>query len=141
MTIDVNIAALIRDNVTTISVKFPPERGEMQSDKGYTYVSRFMDHKPGDWVIVPATNQSRIVYKMVQIESVDATVQIDVGSTIKYKWVVCKVDFEEYESDMQRNLILEKTIARGYAAKLKKSFREQFMSQLEDGDELHKLLK
>lgn len=137
---DKNIAAFIRDNTKTIGVRFFKDYKDSDtsiinlglgdknyrlSDEEYTYVT-MEDFQVGDYAIVVVAE----VPKIVVVTRVDDDLDITPNDEIQYKWVVCKVSFEEHTKRMKENAELSKTIAKGYQRNMKNSFRKVLIENL-----------
>lgn len=84
-----NMAAIMMEGVRTVSVSFAG------TTKQYTYLT-CEELQVEDVVVVPAMNE----YKTAIVEEIHDTPQVDIDSGIKYKWVVQKIDFTEYDKRM-----------------------------------------
>lgn len=147
---DKNIAAFIRDNAKTIGVRFFRDYRENEanktisldlgsqslriSDKEYTYVTE-LDFNIGDMAIVVVAE----VPKVVIVTRVDEALEISHNDDTQYKWVVCKVDMEQYKQTMGDNMEITKTLAKSYQKSMKNSFRQVLLSNLAE-DEQAKIL-
>lgn len=135
---DKNIAAFMRQDTKTVHVKFMRDRraGESEgqttllgdnielSPQTYTYITD-LELAEGDFVVVHAVG----VPKVARVESVDEGLELDPNDTIKYKWVVCKVDFSSYAQNIAKNNTITTMVAKAY----KKNLRKQFSSLLLEG--------
>ena len=84
----------MREDSFTIGVRFPLEHGnKILSEKEYTYVCDIKEVVVGSTVLVKANGRPTIAY----VTRVDDGVCIEPGQTIKYSWVIDRVDQEEYE--------------------------------------------
>lgn len=129
-----NAAAFLRDNSRSVSVTFV---GEGASSKHYTYVTT-LDLKKDDYVVVPARDN----YALAKVMNAADTLEIDPNSDTKYRWVVAKVDFSEYNDLLTGNEKLEAILRDAYQANAKKAFRDVLMQSLGAGDkkEVNQLL-
>lgn len=87
-----NIAALLMDGLKTIGVKFP------DSNKIYTYKT-LDNYEVGDYAIVCAHNT---VLKIVDVAEVHTVPQIDPESSLKFQWIVQRIDFDNYKKLQER---------------------------------------
>lgn len=147
---DKNIAAFIRDNAKTIGVRFFRDYKENEanktinldlgsqslriSDKEYTYVTE-LDFNIEDMAVVVVAE----IPKVVIVTRVDEALEISPNDDTQYKWVVCKVDMEQYKQTMRDNLEITKTLAKSYQKNMKNSFRQVLLSNLAE-DEQAKIL-
>lgn len=155
MATEKNIAALLREDAKTVKVSFslirenssiegkhiPEEerapamevlesmgvRNSGSTDfKLYSYVTD-LDVSPFDVVLVEAAGQ----LKAATVIDVDSEVVVEPGSEFALRWVVQKLDFSAYQSNMQRNQEIERLVQDAYKANLRRSFRAQILSGLE----------
>lgn len=148
---DKNIAAFIRDNTKTVGVRFFKDYNESGSnnlmslslgdknyrlsDKEYTYVT-MEDFQIGDYAVVIVAE----VPKVVVVTRVDDDLDITPNEEIQYKWIVCRVGFEEHTKRMKENAELSKTLAKGYQRNMKNSFRKVLIENLGE-EEQNKILQ
>jgi len=132
-----NTAALFQDNMTTIAVSFFTvgfeqiiEEGKSidftsNGDKQYTYkISKDSDIKEGDYVVVNANNELKVVRVIERHEEP----QINYDANIRIKWVVGKVDFAHY---MQLQSA-EKAFYAALQESEKKRIRDQMIESLKE---------
>jgi len=93
--------------------------------KTYTYVTD-LSLEVDDVVVVMARGQLALAV----VHSVDDEVKIEPGSTVGYLWVVSKVDMAGYHANVDRNREIERTVAEGMRANLRRSFANSFMAGL-----------
>jgi hypothetical protein len=137
---DKNIAAFMRDNAKTISVRFFKDvlmdgdnlhkdtlclgdKPAAVSNKQYTYVTD-LDFAVGDYAVV-------LVYgvpKCVIVTEVHEDLNIDPNDTIEYKWVVQKISFEAYQKMQEDNKKLTDIIKGAYKQNVRQQFRQLLLS-------------
>ena len=120
------MVSFLQGEYTTVEVRF-----DLMS-KLYTYKTR-LSFTNGDFAVVNVNG----VLKLVEVKVVHSVPKIDFKATFDYKWIVCKVDTEEYtynlveEAKLQEHLdtmdrlhkrqsmveIFEKTYAPGTKAR------------------------
>jgi len=137
---DKNIAAFIRDDAKTVGVRFFKDYKDSDSsiinlglgdknyrlsDKEYTYIT-MEDFQVGDYAVVVVAE----VPKVVVVTKVDDDLDITPNDDVQYKWIVCKVSFEEHTKRMKENAELTKTLAKGYQKNMKNSFRNVLLASL-----------
>ncbi len=139
-----NVAYLVREDTKTIGVRFYKDtepgaravdlRYDISSDqlvsdmspKEYTYVTH-LDFKPGDLAVVKAAGAIKVVY----VSRVDEGCDIEPNQTMKYSWVIDRVDQEEYEKQMDINKELEATVSKAYKQNVKNQFRQLVMGSID----------
>lgn len=100
---DVNIAALIRQDVKTIQVRFLKQGVNVTgTSKWYTYVTD-LDVKVGDFVVVYAGDD----LKVVQVDVVDNECRLAPNDSTKYNWVVSVVGMKGYMENRERMIRLK----------------------------------
>jgi preprotein translocase subunit YajC len=143
--VDKNISALLREDARTVHVSYYSTRQDKPDfgidpapAKHSTYVTHFPLVK-GDKVVVMAGGQ----IMLAQVMHVDDEVKIDPNDTIRYAWVIAKVDMEAHEANMARNKAIEESVADAYRLSLRRSFSEQVLGNLSKTKRLEvaKLLK
>lgn len=120
---DKNIAAILREDTKTVKVTF--EDSYEGRSKPYTYVTN-LDLVAGDRVIVASGNDTN--YKMATVHSVDSDLEVQPNASLKYKWVVAKIDFEGYLKNMARNEEIEKLISKTYRTNARQAYAQQFLA-------------
>lgn len=100
------VAALLMEGVKTVGVKFN-EHG-IPSSKTYTYKT-MDDLAIGDKVIVDSPKSGIAVVEIVRVDEICA---LDVDSAYGYKWIVQKVDTEQYDSLNAREETFQKELMK-----------------------------
>lgn len=131
-----NIAYLVREDTKTIGVRFyRDDPGAAQTEtkllgdlsvKEYTYVTH-LDFKVSDLAVVRANGTVKVVY----VSRVDEGCEIEPNQSIKYSWVIDKVDSEDYEKQMAINEELEATVNKAYRKNVKQQFRQLVMGSID----------
>lgn len=141
-----NIAYLVREDVKTIGVRFyfnknnkaqpafnlnySPEDIDALlnelSPKQYTYVTN-LDFKVGDLAVVRAAGEIKVAY----VSRVDEGCEIEPNQTIKFSWVIDRVDTDEYEKQLEINKELEDTVNKAYKQSVKNQFRQLVMGSID----------
>lgn len=116
---DKNIAAILREDTKTVKVVHFND----PSCKGYTYVTN-MALEPDDLVVVDSAG----ALKVAKVVQVDDDLEIQPNSTIKYKWVIDKIDTKPYNADMERNSEIERRLAGAYRQNARAAFAQQFLA-------------
>lgn len=123
-TMDQNIAAILRDDTTTIEVS-------VSSGGYYTYVTN-LPVKLGDLVVVPmGTNDE---FKVCPVVKVHDELRIEPNSEIQYKWVVQVVDLTDYHTNLEKNGLIERTMATTYQKTARAAFRQSALQCASDED-------
>ena len=123
-----NIAALLRDDARTVRVAFNSEvKFPEKEPKLYTYITH-LALVPGDYAVVPA----RGTWKVVDVIEVDESVQLEPNDTIRYSWVVCKVDMDAYRDNAAQNEQIEALVNDAYKNNLRRGFQAQILGGLPD---------
>lgn len=135
---DKNIAALVREDIFTIGVRFPQNdsgsraafnyEGQIFSVKEYTYVCDIAGVKVGDTVVVLANG----CLNLATVFTVHDGVDIEPNADRKYSWVVDKLDVERFEASMAVNKEIEETVGKAYQKNIKQQFRNVIMAGLDD---------
>ena len=132
---DKNIVALVREDVKTVKVKFFPDirvSGELvctgryqreTAGKEYTYVTTF-PCKPADLALVFVGERPAIV----EIQSVDGTLNIQLNEGRAYKWIAAIIDTAPYEKLMEQNQKLEDILRNEYQKNIRRQFRDVFLA-------------
>lgn len=127
---ELNAAALLREDTTTIQVVFDPEDGA----KTYTYViTKDMDVKVDDWVVVHAGNKLAVA----KVVAVHDELQIQPQANRAYFWVVDIVRTERYRAEKAKNKAIEDHLAKAYVENARAAFRRSLGLE---GEQLKQLL-
>lgn len=118
-TIDPNIAAIMRDDATTVEVSFGAV-GEMP----YTYITS-VKLELEDYVVVPGKAGGFTVGKVVGVHD---DLQLPPNADITYKWVVAKLDLTNYNANLARNATIEQAVADAYQTNARQSMRAAVMA-------------
>lgn len=150
---DKNIVAFLRDDVTTIGVRFFSDNqrydpntkkmtilgeehwaecsaidGSILGSKEYTYVTQIPDIKVGDYVVVIVSE----IPKVVKVTRVDTELNIAPNDPTIYKWVVDKVDVESYVAEKKKNKELRDLLAVSYRTNMRQQFRNAILGGMDD---------
>ena len=117
-TMDKNIAAILREDTTTISLRLPG------SDQELTYVTD-LQFQPGDHAVVLSNRDNYVVGVVVEVHD---DLQIEPNSDILYKWVVAKLDVTAYQQNVERNTIIESTLTTTYRKSARRAFAQAMLS-------------
>lgn len=117
-TMDKNIAAILREDTTTISLRLPG------SDQELTYVTD-LQFQPGDHAVVLSNRDNYVVGVVVEVHD---DLQIEPNSEILYKWVVAKLDVTAYQQNVERNTIIESTLTTTYRKSARRAFALAMLS-------------
>ena len=117
-TMDKNIAAILREDTTTISLRLPG------SDQELTYVTD-LQFQPGDHAVVLSNRDNYVVGVVVEVHD---DLQIEPNSDILYKWVVAKLDVTAYQQNVERNTIIESTLTPTYRKSARRAFAQAMLS-------------
>lgn len=117
---DKNIAAFLREGTYTVGVAFP------KVNTVYMYVCNIPGVQVDDYVVVPANGG----FAVAQVVQVSDELEIIPNEEIQYKWIVSRVDLQPWRDLMLGNETLERTLARGYQANLRRSFAQTLMATL-----------
>jgi hypothetical protein len=135
-----NIAAFLRDDAKTITVRFINDKfkGERSNETllgvdwelspiAYTYVTD-LDFAKGDLAIVYAVG----VLKVVLVEEVHDGVEIEPNDSTHYKWVVSKLDMAPYMANIKKNSEITSTVTHAYKQNLKQQFRSVVLANISE---------
>lgn len=121
---DKNIAAILREDATTISVNFINDNG-LLGTRPYTYVTH-LPVEVGNFVVVP-TGSSEL-WKIAEVTAVHTELDIEPNSDTKYKWVVDVIDSNSARENTQRNQQIEKMLAKSYRMNARQAYAHQFLT-------------
>lgn len=165
---DKNLAAFLDPAAYTIAVNFQKTDGSF-AGKDYHYVTNIPNLKVGDWVVVntnvggstiplnvPVDMQDvedvlklpadyLVLYGMlnvVRVTEVHTEVAIQPASDKEYRWVIAKVELEQFVATAQRNKQITALATAAYTRNLRRSFADRIMGDmsLEDRAQLQNLL-
>lgn len=122
-TMDKNIAAILRDDTYTVDVNMP-------DGKNLTYVTN-LPVKVGDLVVLP-TNSGQ--YAVRPVAAVHDELRIEPNSEIEYKWIVQVLDLTEYNTNLEKNALIEKTMSSTYQKTARAAFRQSALACASDED-------
>lgn len=117
-TMDKNIAAILREDTTTIALRL------LGSDQELTYVTD-LQFQPGDHAVVLSNRDNYVVGVVVEVHD---DLQIEPNSDILYKWVVAKLDVTAYQQNVERNAIIESTLTTTYRKSARRAFAQTMLS-------------
>lgn len=119
---DKNIAAILREDTKTCSICF--ELDNETIGRAYTYITHF-DIAPGDIVVVPVASSG---WKVGKVISVDDDLLIEPNGEIKVKWIICKVNMDDYRANQERNREIEAMLAASYRVSARQAYAAQFLT-------------
>lgn len=119
-----------------VSVLFAPYTGM----KTYTYKTLLTNLEPGDKVLVWVRNSE---LKVVEVTEVLEPLEVELDPTIKYAWVVQKVDTSHFDACLEMEAALADKLRKVELRKRKEQLREDLMSHLteEERTEAVKLVR
>lgn len=131
---DKNIIAFVREDTKTVNVKFFPdsarkvqiENRELAAFRSYKYITT-LDLAPGDLVMVVVGFKPEIV----EVQSVDAALNIEPDEDIQYKWVMAKIDTSYAKEIEEQNNKLQEIITKSYVDNARQTFRTMFLAALD----------
>ena len=123
-TIDLNIAAILREDANTVDVQFSND------DSSYTYVTN-LKLEAGDYVVVP--NKNYTGFHVGKVTAVHDDLSIPPNSDTLFKWVAAKLDLTEHLANMERNREIEQAVADAYQTNARRSMRAAIMANV-DGE-------
>lgn len=125
------IASLMIDGLKSVKVKF-----SINSDKLYTYKTLLTDLEVDDFAII----KNYDTYKVVQVVEIDDIPDLNIDSNIEYKWIVQKVDVEQYNELVQMendiSIELKRLQQKSIVSKAKDLLAETLGINMEDLDKL-----
>lgn len=123
-TIDLNIAAILREDANTVEVEFN------LNDGTFTYVTN-LKLEAGDYVVVP--NKNYTGFQVGKVTAVHDDLNIPPNSDMLFKWVAAKLDLTEHLANMERNREIEQAVADAYQTNARRSMRAAIMANV-DGE-------
>lgn len=142
-----NLAAFLRDDTFTVGVRFimdtrnpdSPLRAPFTllgtdnsfdlSAKVYTYICDIPNTKEGDLVVVYAVG----IPKTAVIVRVDETVLIQPNDPVEYKWVVSRINMDDYMENLKKNNEVLQIVRNNYRKNVKASLREMIYNSMDEG--------
>lgn len=118
-TVDPNIAAIMRDDARTVDIKLNGVSDNL------TYVTN-LELELDDYVVVP--NAKGNGFNVGVVAGVHDDLQIPPNSDIFYKWVVAKLDLTGYLANIERNGVIEQSVAYAYKSNARQSMRAAVMA-------------
>lgn len=127
-----NIAALMREDTFTVRVAlYQPSGVEPATLTGklYTYIGWF-PVAVGEDVVVFARNAPCVA----KVAEVDDCVKLEPNDSTRYNWIVCKVETAGFNAQLERNELIERTVAEAYQRNLRRNFAQAVLGQMTDED-------
>ena len=121
---ELNLAALLRHDTTTVSVLVDKGGGRLAT---FTYVSH-LALEIGDSVIVAVLDDMQIG----RVCCIDSEIQIPPGSPTVYRWVIGKIDMGSHEANEARNRDIVEAAAGLMDHGLRRSFAHAVLGQATD---------
>lgn len=118
-TVDPNIAAIMRDDARTVDIKLNGVPNNL------TYVTN-LELELDDYVVVP--NSKGNGFNVGVVVGVHDDLQIPPNADILYKWVVARLDLAEYLANIERNGVIEQSVADAYKNNARQSMRAAVMA-------------
>ncbi len=127
---DKNLFAITANDTKTVKVRFQ-QMDKNTGDFGfyskeYTYVTT-MNLDLLEKVVVYVGSDPTATLKVAQVHSIDAGVDILPNDETEYKFIVSRVNTEDYDYVMQQKSEVERELAKAYQLNLKKQFAQQFL--------------
>lgn len=138
---DKNAVAFIRNDVRTLSCVFiPSERNSIPLQdlsrktilhrtrdlQTYTYLTIDPDVQAGDFCVVMAQGQPKVVY----VKDAKDELTIGINSGFEYVFIVSKIDFGPYTRLIEQNKLISDTIRTSYKATMREGFRQALLAGL-----------
>lgn len=126
-----NLAAAIREDMTTIKVKFYNTSTKELTEKDYTYKCKrdlAQQLEEGDLVAVNAESASNYKHTAIAIvQSVDEEPDIDLDSNQRtLKWAICKID----EAEAKHRQLEDEKVGKKLRLQKSQNCRKQALSLL-----------
>jgi len=115
---------LINKNIRAISCSYEPEESK---GKNYTFKSLDPTIKVGDLVVVQTDTRHK--FTVVKVEAVD--VDIDLDSSIQFKWIVSKVDLAAFDILLAQEADAIKTIRSAELRQKRDNLRKAMFANYE----------
>lgn len=125
---DKNIAAILNDNAVTVHVTLNQDAKQQR----YTYVvdKTKLQLNVGDTVVVHARSQ----LSLAVVQEVNEELEITPNDSIKYGWIIDKVDTDGYNQQVSINQQIEKTLSKSYQVTMRRSFAQSILESLPDAE-------
>ena len=130
MTTDYRVELFQEETMQTVGIVFdrPADPHNLKSSDGkvYTYKAPIdLMLAVGDQVVVQVSQETKVVtvVEVHDIPNIDYT-----NSSIHYKWIVCKVDFSEYNKLLEQERIIRQNLRQ----LARKNQRTYLVNQLKD---------
>jgi hypothetical protein len=123
MAIDKNISAFLREGAHTVDISFENNNAA----NAYTYITDLALEK-GDVVLVKGGEELKVGF----VNSVHDDLRIEPDSSIRYKWVMGKIDLTYFLENEKKNEEIDELIKTAYRGNMKRSFAQQVLAGLDD---------
>jgi len=127
-----NVVSALQENFNTVEIVY---RGSNQNT--YTFKTD-IPLEVDDLVVVPSVKEHDCDVAIVT--KVHATPQIDFNVNYIYKWVMCKIDMEQYNARMEKEESLQQELMRLEFTKAKESVTSMLKEQMNLTDDEFKML-
>ena len=142
-----NLAAFLRDDTFTVGIRYIQDSRNAiptnsipftllgadesfdLSPKVYNYVCDIPNIKEGDLVVVYAVG----IPKTAIVVRVDETVLIQPNDPVEYKWVVSRINMDDYIENRRKNEELLQIVRNNYRKNVKASLREMIYNSMDEG--------
>ena len=140
-----NLAAFLRDDTFTIGIRYIQDNRNVVnnsipftllgadttfdlSNKVYTYICDIPNTKEGDLVVVYAVG----IPKTAIVVRVDETVLIQPNDPVEYKWVVSRINMDDYMENLKKNNEVLQIVSNNYRKNVKASLREMIYNSMDE---------
>lgn len=121
-----NLYAALNTNVLSVVVQFENANG---MSKDYTYKAfRSQGIQVGDWVVVKVANRTPQLC-CAQVTKVESTA-IFLQEGIKYNWIVSRIDTEQYNQALEKEMSFMQRVGQIEAEKRRQEIAADFASGL-----------
>ena len=123
-----------------VSSRGPMPAAARSSDpETWTFINTLPGVVIGDFVIV----DTKFGFSLGRVAEVDKGVDLQPGDTVRYQYVVCKLNFDAYKTLLEENGTIEAIYRDSYQDHIRNSFRETMLASLPSGarDKIQALLK
>ena len=140
-----NLAAFLRDDTFTVGIRYIQDNRNPAfqqpltllgadttfdlSNKVYTYICDIPNIKEGDLVVVYAVG----IPKTAIVVRVDETVLIQPNDPVEYKWVVSRINMDDYLENLKKNNEVLQIVRNNYRKNVKASLREMIYNSMDEG--------